>query len=54
MQHYSPGVGVNKPISSVPLFSQIFFIVKHTLTVEYRVYIRQVSPKLSCGDTCQI
>ena len=24
----NPGVGVTKPISSVPLFSQIFFFVK--------------------------
>ena len=27
---------------------------KHTLAVKYRVYIWQVSPQLSCGDTCQI
>ena len=27
---------------------------KHTLGMEYHVYIRQVSPQLSCGDTCQI
>ena len=27
---------------------------KHTLTVKYRVYIWQVSPQLSCGDTCWI
>ena len=27
---------------------------KHTLTVTYRVYIWQVSPQLSYGDTCQI
>ena len=47
-------VGVTKPISSVPLFSQIFSLSKHTLTVEYCVYIWQVSPQLSCGDTCQI
>ena len=25
---YAPGVGVTKPISSVPLFSQFFIIVK--------------------------
>ena len=27
---------------------------KHTLAIEYHVYIWQVSPQLSCGDTCQI
>ena len=27
---------------------------KHTLAVKYCVYIWQVSPQLSCGDTCQI
>ena len=33
---------------------QFFIIVKHTLAVKYRIYIWQVSPQLSCGDTCQI
>ena len=27
---------------------------KHTLCIEYHVYIWQVSPQPSCGDTCQI
>ena len=27
---------------------------KHALAIEYHVYIWQVSPQLSCGDTCQI
>ena len=49
-----PGVGVTKPISSVPLLSDIFDIVKHTSCIEYHVYIWQVSPQPSCGDTCQI
>ena len=44
-------MGVTKPIFSVPLFSTVSAIVK---TNEYRVYIWQVSPQLSCGDTCQI
>ena len=47
-----PEVGVTKPISSVPLFSELFSTVK--LTIEYHVYICQVPPQLSCGDTCQI
>ena len=28
--------------------------LKHTLPIEYRVYIWQVSPQLSCGGSCQI
>ena len=47
-------MGVTKPISSVPLFSEFFIIVKHTLAIEYHLYIWQVSPQPSCGDTCQI
>ena len=27
---------------------------KHTLTIDYHVYIWQVSPQLSCGGTCLI
>ena len=27
---------------------------KHMLAIEYHVHIWQVSPQLSCGDTCQI
>ena len=26
----------------------------HTLAIEHHIYIWQVSPQLSCGDTCQI
>ena len=44
----SSGVGVTKPISSVPLFSEFFSVIKkHTLPIEYLVYIWQVSPQLS-------
>ena len=39
------------PFRYFPNFSSLS---KHTLTVTYRVYIWQVSPQLSCGDTCQI
>ena len=39
------------PFRYFPKFSSLS---KHTLTVKYRVYIWQVSPQLSCGDTCQI
>ena len=48
------GVGVTKPISSVPLFSHFLALSEHTLAIEYHVYIWQVSPQLSCGATCQI
>ena len=27
---------------------------KHTLAIEYHIYIWRVSPQLSCGDTCQM
>ena len=50
----TPGVGVTKPIFSVPLFSTFPSLSKQTLAIEYRVHIWQVSPQLSCGDTCQI
>ena len=51
---HKPGVGVTKPISSIPLFSDFFTIVKHTLDIENHIYIGQVLLQLSCGDTCQI
>ena len=35
-------------------FTNFSSLSKHTLTVKYRVYIWQVSPQLSCGDTCKI
>ena len=50
----SPEVGVTKPIFSVPLFSIFPLLSKQTLAIEYHVYIWQVLPQLSCGDTCQI
>ena len=33
-------------------FPHISSFSKHILSVEYHVYIWQVSPQLSCGDTC--
>ena len=35
-------------------FSNFSALSKHILTMEYHVYICQVSPQLSCGGTCQI
>ena len=39
------------PFRYFPNFS---VLSKQTLAIEYHVYIWQVSPQLSCGDTCQI
>ena len=39
------------PFRHFPIFSSLS---KHTLDIEYHVCIWQVSPQLSCGDTCQI
>ena len=39
------------PFRYFPIFSAL---LKHTLPTEYHIYIWQVSPQLSCGDTCQI
>ena len=33
-----------------PIFSAL---LKQMLAIEYHLYIWQVSPQLSCGDTCQ-
>ena len=39
------------PFRYFPIFSALS---NHTLAIEYHVYIWQVSPQLSCSDTCQI
>ena len=50
-----PGVGVTKPIFSVPLFSTFSVIVKTNVSYWIsRLYLAEVSPQLSCGDTCRI
>ena len=51
---YDPLVGVTKPISSIPFVSYFSAVSKHTLAIEYHVYIWQVSLQLSCGGTCHI
>ena len=35
-------------------FPNFSALSKQTLAIEYHLYIWQVSPQLSCGDTCQI
>ena len=39
------------PFRYFPNFSALS---KHTLYIDYHIYIWQISPQLSCGDTCQI
>ena len=36
---YTPGVGVTKQNSSVPLFPKFSVLPKHMLDIEYHVYI---------------
>ena len=52
--HSGRGLGGNKPISSVPLLSRFSPLPKHLQPMECHVYIWQVSPQFSCGDTHQI
>ena len=47
-------VVVTKPISSVPSFFHFPLLSKQKLAFEYHIYIWQVSPHRSYGDTCQI
>ena len=51
-----PRVGDTKPISPVPgdYFPSFSALGIYVLAIEYHVYIWQVSPQLSCCDTCQI
>ena len=49
-----PGVGVTEKTFSVALFSEFFIIIKTHVWYWISRYIWQVSPQLSCGDTCQI
>ena len=48
------GWGLPSQFPPFPYFLNFSSLSKHTLAVKYRVYIWQVSPQLSCGDTCQI
>ena len=45
----NPGVGVTKQISSIQLFPNFSTLSKHTLYIEYYVYIWQVSPHLTAA-----
>ena len=48
------GRGLLSQFSPFRYFPHFSLLSKQTLAIEYRVYIWQVSPQLSCGDTCQI
>ena len=51
---YHQGWGLLSQFPPFRYFPNFSALSKHTLANEYHVYIRQVSPQLSCGDTCQI
>ena len=46
--------GFLKPISFFSLLSTFSELAKYCVLIEYRVPIWEISPQLSCGDTCQI
>ena len=48
------GWGLLSQFSPFRYFPHFPLLSKKALAIEYRVYIWQVSPQLSCGDTCQI
>ena len=48
------GVGLLSQFPPFRYFPNFSESQKHTLAIEYRVHIWQVSPQLRCGGTCQI
>ena len=50
----SPGVGLLRHFPPFRYFQIFSALSKHTLAIEYHVYIWQVLQQLSCGDTCHI
>ena len=54
LTHVAPEVGITKPISPFSYFPNFSTSPKYMLAIEYHVHIWQVSPQLSCSDTCQI
>ena len=48
------GWGLLSQFSPFRYFPYFPLLSKQTLAIEYHVYIWQVLPQLSCGDTCQI
>ena len=52
--HWFQGWGLLSQFSPFRYFPHFPLLSKQTFAIEYRVYISQVSPQLSCGDTCLI
>ena len=48
------GWGLLRQFPPFRYFANFSALSKQTLAIEYPVYIWQVSPQLSCGDTCQM
>ena len=48
------GWGLLSQLSPFRYLPHFPLLSKQTLAIEHHVYIWQVSPQLSCGDTCQI
>ena len=48
------GVGLLSQFPPFRYFPNFSALSKHQFVLEYHVYIWQVSPQLSCGDSCQI
>ena len=48
------GWGLLSQFSPFLYFPHLPLLSKQTLAIEYHVYIWQVSPQLSCGDSCQL
>ena len=48
------GWGLLSQFSPFRYFPHFPLLSKQKLAIEYHVYIWQVSPQLSCGDTCQM
>ena len=49
-----PGWGLLSQFAPFRYFPHFPLLSKQTLAIEYHVHIWQVSPQLSCDDTCQI
>ena len=48
------GWGLQSQFPPFRYFRHFPLLSRQSLAIEYHVYIWQVSPQLSCGDTCQI
>ena len=51
---YRGGITVPSQFPPSYNFPDFLLLSKHWLPIEYHIHIWQVSPQLSCGDTCQI